>query len=1012
MKLPRLFIALILACSGFAALEAQTFKPFTALRVIQTGRFDIIFPPESERTARTLAAKADGIYDRVSGLLGISVEGRIPVSISPHMEQFNGYMNPVPYPHIILYDTPMSIDMTTYENSLEGLFLHELTHAISLSSRHSNYKIWHTIFGGWVMPALLTTPGFMLEGVTVSFESLDGFGRANDPLVKQRLLQDLYEGAFLTPFQAAGAAEYPNNRSAYYEYGGLFSAWLQQSYGMEQYARLWQAMGQDFHVSLFFYNYGFFNIFKNIYGMDFLNAWERFKDFLWAELSPPVAAPRGANGTMPAIEENPLEPAYRGVVPGPSFIPGEGAVIPAVAAASGGSGGKVYFLDTLARAALSYDGASGKVRRSVPTDSSAYALDVSPDGGRLLISSYRRYFATLNRAVVTEHTVKGRKTGRVYRGLYQGRYFRDGVIGLSSDLHNNKLVFRQGAEEQVLLRGAEDLLYGDPSAINDVWIAFVAAKKGIRELCLYNFLTRQVYTLCSDAPETEDDALRWRYIRSVQASQGYLLFSYNQGRGMYRLGAVDISGVSGAALPDALEAVFTERSFSGGVSRPVAAGGAVYYRAAFSRFDALLRYPESPAALSGARVPLVLRPWPAEDLARALPENGFYDNAADARPDSQTPGAPSKRYAGISYMNPFKFWLPLPLIRQGRDGFTVDGGGIFSLMFDPTDTNIVLLNINFDGRSPMAAGSVLWMNYALGFPLQFSFFDDLDKTGARDLRLTQAALGGTISFGRGDARFDIIPGLNAAFVSEENGRDSSPYAWNYDEYYYGASLGLGLSSLARPSWALFGRGLSLYGYARFLLDRDGPAGFSPVPRLEGVFSAAAEPWLPLRLQLYGIWDEKGMDLHGRSSSYLGAAANSAVPLEYPSQRHISLEWLAGGEAELKLFSLDIQNNLSHLYYNRIYGSLAWRGALYDDQGLRDLKGNAAEGTRLGGSPGGSYRLAQSLMLRLGLVITTVILPVVPLTITPYGWGAWKFPNINDDNGNNDFSLGIGISVSY
>ncbi|MDR1249954.1 MAG: hypothetical protein LBK63_11700 [Treponema sp.] len=996
----RLLLTLLLLCSSLAAAAAQTFKPFTALRVIRTERFDIIFPPESERTARTLAAKADGIYDRVSGLLGISLERRVPVSITPHTEKFNGYMLAVPYPHIVLYDTPMDLNMTVYANNLEGLFLHELTHAISLSSRQGYFQTWHAIFGGWVYPTALNTPSFMVEGVTVSFESLDGFGRANDPLVKQQLLQDMHEGVFLTPFQAAGVSEYPNNRAAYYEYGGLFSAWLQRTYGIERYARLWQAMGKDSHFSLFFYNYGFFNIFKNLYGMDFLTAWETFGDSLWEDLLD--------GGTL---EENPLEPAYTGVVPGPSFAPGEGAVIPAVS--SGGLGGddRVFFLDTLAQAVLSYDSASGELRRCVSTDSSAYGLDVSAANGKLLVSSYRRYFSSLDRAVVTEYTLKGRKTGRVHRGLYHGRYFRDGVIGLSADLHNNNLVFRRDGEEQLLLRGREDLLYSDPSAINDVWISFVAAKKGYRELCLYNFETEQVYTLVSDLPD-QDDRDRWRYIRSAQVSPGYLLFAYNQGQGMYKLGAVDISGITGDAIPPALEAVFTGRDFSGGVSRPVAAGGAIYYRGAFSKFDALLRYPESPATLPGIRVPLTLQPWAEEDAAFALP--GASEPPWGGQYDLPPDPLPAKRYLGISYMNPFKFWLPLPLIRIAGNGISVDGGGLFSLMVDPTDTNIVQLNINFDARSPMAAGSVIWQNYALGFPLQFSFSDDLDKTGDTHYRITQASLMGTLSFGLGNDRthFDVLPEMKGVFVSPDSGDHSSPYSWDYDEYHYSVGLGMGISSLVRPSWALFGQGLSLHGYARFQLDRDGPYRFSSTPRLDGVFSAAAEPWLPLRLHIYGAWDENGMDLHGRSGSYLEAAPDSAVPVEYPRQPHIPLKWLAGGEAELKLFSLDIQKNLSHLYYKRIFSSLAWRGTLYDDQGLEDGKGNSAEGTYLGNSPGGFYRLAQSLTLRLGLVIATVIIPAVPFSITPYGWGAWKFPNIRDDNGNNDFSFGIGFSVSY
>jgi hypothetical protein len=755
---------------------------------------------------------------------------------------------------------------------------------------------------------------------------------------------------------------------------------------------------------------------------------------------------------------------YQGTVPGPSFIPGKGAVIPAVAA----GGGKVFFLDTVAQAVLSYDGASGEVRRSVPTDLSAYGLDVSADGGRLLVSSYRTRFASQQRAVVTEYTVKGRKTGRVYWGLYQGRYFRDGVIGLASDLHNNNLVFRRDKEEEVLLQGSEDLLYGDPSPISDVWIAFTAAKKGVRELCLYNYETRQVYTLCQDDadpaamtgslggagpaapagslegadlaaltgslggagpaaptglleaadPETGTEAaglagpggaaalteegLRWRYIRSLQASSGYLLFAYHQGKGMYKLGGVDVSGVSGAELP-VMEAVFTERDISGGVSRPVAAAGAVYYRGAFSKFDALLRYPEEAAALQGVRARLALKPWAEGDVVRAAPGTPSYDALSDA---------PLRRYAGISYMNPFKFWIPWPLISLGRKGISLDGGGISSLMSDPTDSNRIVLSLGFDARARMATADILWTSYALGFPIEFKGSDGLDKTEDPVFRLTTASVLGTVSFGLGGerTRFSMSGGLNAAFAAQENG-DAHPYTWSYDEYYYSLSLGLGASSLIRPSWALFGRGLSLYGYAHFLLDQNGPQSFSPVPRVEGVFSAALEPWVPLRLQLYGIWDEKGMDLRGRSSYYLEAAFSSAISEEYPRQKHIGLEWLAGGEVEVKLFSLDIQKSLSHLYYNRIYSSLAWRGALYDDLGRLDSDGAAAEGTVLGPSSRGSYRLAQSLLLRLGLTVSTVLLPMSPLSFTPYVWGAWKFPNLYDGNDDNDFFIGIGLEFS-
>jgi hypothetical protein len=672
-----------------------------------------------------------------------------------------------------------------------------------------------------------------------------------------------------------------------------------------------------------------------------------------------------------------------------------------VIAASAAADGRVYFLDTLAQGALSYDPVSGQTRRVASADSSAYNLDVSPDGERLLVSSYR-YKGDLARAVVTEYAVGGGisgeasrgKTGRAWQGLYQARYFRDGLIGLSSDLHNNNLVFRpgRGGEEQVLLRGNEELLYGSPAAVNETWLAFVAAKKGKRELCLYNFDTREVYTLGSDLP---DDGERWRYIRSVQVASGYLLFAFNHDEGMYKLGAIDLAGIGPGPLPGDIGAVFTERDFSGGVSQPVAVGGEIYYAGTFFKWDALLQYPESAASLTGTRAALSPRPWAEEDLARALPD---APSAGGVGGSGMTALLPDKRYIGISYLNPFKLWVPLPLVRLTPGRLSLDGAGFFSFMSDPTDTNLVFLFAYMDARSLMAAGSLQWINYSLGFPLELDIADDIDKTGNTPYRITQASLTGTLSFGLGNERnrFDIQPGIATILQAEDTGDGSNPYTWNYDKRYYTASLGMGFSNRIHPSWALFGQGLSLRAYGRVLLNQPG------IPRLDGVFDAALEPWVPLRFRLYGAWDPEGMDLWGQSDYYPNTPFDSTASLEYPRQRDISLAWLAGGEAELKIFSLDIQRNLSHAYFNRIYGTLAYRGAFYDDQG------QGGEGVSLGGSS----RLAQSLVLRLGATISTVIIAAVPFSFTPFFWGSWKFPNIHDDNGSNDYSLGLGFSVSY
>ncbi len=89
---------------SFSAFSQNTlYKPFSSFRFVQTEHFDIIFPKESEPSARLLASFADSVYDQVSSLLGIEVSGRIPVTFSPHTDSFNGYYSQF-FNHIVLYE--------------------------------------------------------------------------------------------------------------------------------------------------------------------------------------------------------------------------------------------------------------------------------------------------------------------------------------------------------------------------------------------------------------------------------------------------------------------------------------------------------------------------------------------------------------------------------------------------------------------------------------------------------------------------------------------------------------------------------------------------------------------------------------------------------------------------------------------------------------------------------------------------------------------------------------------
>ncbi|MEI0543070.1 TreP protein, partial [Brachyspira pilosicoli] len=258
--------------------QLQIFKPFRQLHTINTEKFEIIFPIESRRSAEKLAGIADDIYEEYSKILNSTVYGKIPVVITPDINLFNSVAVPVPYPRIILFDTAESGELTIDEDNFRGTFIHELVHLLSLNSEKAGIQT--RIFGSWASLVFINTPGFMLEGVTVSMESYKGFGRANDPLVKQRLRQDIYEGKFKTPMQASDLWRKRPGGTVYYEYGGLFSKYLQERFGMDKYNELWEAMRHKFSFSFNVYNAGFYGAFKKVYNIDFLDVWGEFQNYI------------------------------------------------------------------------------------------------------------------------------------------------------------------------------------------------------------------------------------------------------------------------------------------------------------------------------------------------------------------------------------------------------------------------------------------------------------------------------------------------------------------------------------------------------------------------------------------------------------------------------------------------------------------------------------------------------------------------------------------------------------
>jgi hypothetical protein len=937
MKYRRQLSLLILFFSALVPIFAQSalYKPFTSFRVIKTERFDIIFPKESEATARLLATFADRSYEYASSLLGIEVPGRIPVTITPHTDMFNGYYS-LAFNHIVLFDTPMDVEWTTYANNLEGLFLHELTHAISLNSSAPGFRIFRRIFGNWFSPTFITVPDFMVEGVTVSFESLGGAGRANDPRTKQYLRQAVHEDKFLTPFQASGVYDRPNLPSGYwYEYGGLFSAWLQQTFGMERYAELWQKMGSEYYMSFFVYRSDFYKIFQRVYNMDFLDAWNIFK----------------AAYTITDLETNDdeiLPREYR-------YLSEKNRFFQALTA----NGNNIYFHDQSKRKISIYNTETKKIR-SFNTDSLTYDIDVSADGTKILLSGYNylqdRYFA-----IVSEHRAgSGLRTGRSINGLYNARYFRDGVIGLRSQLHNNCIVYEDfKGNSEVLFSGNESLMFSGPQVLDEDRIAFVAARNGKRELWLYNYSSRELYRI-----ESSDGNEYWHYMRGLSASNGKLFFSHNANNRMYKLGIVNL---------ETMRAVFNERDFSGGVFNPVLIDDSVYYLGAFVSQNKLLRFPEGVSSVSGEHIALQL----------VKINNLGYEEILDSPPSAPVYKEPAKVYFAFKYMNPFNYWMPVPLIRV-NETLRLDGGGILTIMNDPTDRNLISVLIYGDAYYKMASVDTFnWQNTSLGFPLSIDFSDTVVESGISIYRYTSASFSGAVNWGLGNSNNEFLLGAGYARAAGfEN--EKSAYEWE------------------QTGSAFFIQAGYSFSYDRLDFQVNGASvtdSFSP--RIDAVFKADTNTRFPMHFTLFGAYDDSGMDLHGISNTFGNMQVTDYSLNEYGRPSGLELNWIAGGEAAITFISIQIQNHLSHLYFNRLSGALVLRNQLYDSMGHPE-----AEGVEIN-----NLRLIQSLGLRFGVKMSFLPIIKTAVSIEPYSLLTWKFSNAIT-GAKSHWSYYIGFNTSF
>ena len=924
------FIIILIFIIFELSYSQAIFKPVRKLYTIQTKKFEIIFPIESKRTAETLEKIVDDIYEEYSKKLNVEIEGRIPITLSPDMNTYNAMGPPVPYPLMIIYDTPESGDNAKYDNNLKNLFIHELTHILTLSPNQYT-GVQTKIFGSWANLVFINTPLFMLEGVSVLNESYNSYGRANDPLVRQRLRQDIYEGKFKTPLQASELWIKKPFGNVYYEYGGVLSKYLVERFGLEKYNELWAQMRKNFSFSFNPYNAGFYGAFKKVYGFDFIEIWGDFQAYITLSNIKPSEHLRVDNKNYYIYDLD----AHNDTL---------------------------YYIENINAALYSYKKYRNKRNNKDDTklefyiDKSSESIDISKDGKYILITS-KHYNHGLYKYIVKEYDLQTKKrTKRKWENINEASFFRDGIIGISKDLHNSTFIYiDKNNNIKELLPPNDTITYSSPTVIDDSKIALIITDNGIKRIAIYNFNDNTLEYINS-----YDNTLN--YVRYLKESNGKILFSYNNNDRFYKLGELDIE-----------RNIITlyEDDYSGGVFNAVhvienKTNSTIYFKGSFSEYDKLMFYPKNSKRKVKyiSYVPRTIQKYKYEETN----ENKNIEKFNEAK-----------------YFKPWVAWAPLPLYNDTFQYF-FNGVGVVSVVANPYLNNMTQFWLGYDIASQFLQTDISLTSYTLLHPLNFRFSSKVVYSSKSKYWVLSSHInmGFIINTESDKAYFSISPVLSTAIFSKAVALNSTLSAFNWP--YYSWSLSTTLvssftfnSTTDKPYIKDYIR-ISLYptysiAYNRFAID------------FKAYFQSR---YIPIRANIFGSYVPNGIaSFSGASTIFIGRYVKGFNEFyNYVSINKYRDSFLLGGEFELFGY-LDAEFNLSHIYFNNFFGSLLYRYNYYAKDYMH------------------------SVGARVGTKANLLVIPYNVITGEPFIEVALKMPKqANETISMNDLYIGFGFEMSW
>lgn len=278
---------------------AQGVAPDAHWRTIDTRHFHVHFTPPLEAAARRAAVDAEQAYAALAQRLH-PPRGPIDLVVADNVDFSNGSTTPFPTPRIIIYAHPPLdvISLRYYDDWLQLVITHELTHAFHLDRTRGWWRVAQHVFGR--APFLFPNeyePAWITEGLAVFFESdITGAGRVDGTYERMLLTANTIDtvagrsagGGGLIPYGSWNllTTRFPGGDIPY-GFGALFFENLAVTRGpsrvrdfVENTSGAWLP---------FFLN----NRSRDAFGISFDDAWHRWRDSLAAVAPAPALPMRG-----------------------------------------------------------------------------------------------------------------------------------------------------------------------------------------------------------------------------------------------------------------------------------------------------------------------------------------------------------------------------------------------------------------------------------------------------------------------------------------------------------------------------------------------------------------------------------------------------------------------------------------------------------------------------------------------------------------------------------------------